>query len=111
MLKTFPNRTPEFGHEIFHVQTGSGDTVGYLWIGQDQSDDPNAWWVWDVVIDADQRSRGFGREAMRLAEDVARSRGARSLGLSVFGFNSRARALYESLGYETTSIKMRKTLI
>jgi predicted GNAT family acetyltransferase len=30
--------------------------------------------------------------------------------LSVFGFNTTARSLYESLGYETTSIKMVKKL-
>jgi ribosomal protein S18 acetylase RimI-like enzyme len=111
MLTTFPHRAPEPGHQVFHVVADSGDTVGYLWIGPDLSADPNAWWVWDIVIDADQRSRGFGRKAMRLGENVARSQGAQSLGLSVFGFNRQARALYESLGYETTSVKMRKSLI
>lgn len=47
---------------------------------------------------------------MRLAEDYARSQRALTLGLSVFGFSHSARGLYESLSYETTSIKMRKNL-
>jgi len=69
-----------------------------------------SWWVWDVVIDPEHRGQGYGRAAMQLAETYAHARGARTLGLSVFGFNSAARGLYESLGYETTSVKMRKHL-
>ena len=30
--------------------------------------------------------------------------------LNVFGFNTTARGLYESLGYETTAVQMRKEL-
>lgn len=47
---------------------------------------------------------------MILAEGYARAHGGQTLGLNVFRFNNAARGLYESLGYETTSIKMRKTL-
>lgn len=47
---------------------------------------------------------------MILAEGYARAHGGQALGLNVFGFNNTARRLYESLGYETISIKMRKTL-
>lgn len=69
-----------------------------------------AWWVWDVLINADQRGQGYGRTAMVLGEEYARTQGAHSLGLSVFGFNIEARELYDSLGYETTSVKMLKKL-
>lgn len=88
----------------------AGEAVGYLWVGQDATTDASAWWVWDIVINADRRGRGYGRTAMLLGEEYARSRGARTLGLSVFGFNTGARRLYESLGYETTSVKMLKKL-
>lgn len=98
------------GHVVFDLLDGSEGTVGYLWVGPDTSDDPTAWWVWDVVVDTEHRGRGYGRQAMLLGEDYARSHGARTLGLSVFGFNTGARRLYESLGYETTSVKMAKTL-
>ncbi|WP_346426683.1 GNAT family N-acetyltransferase [Streptomyces sp. YIM 130001] len=63
-----------------------------------------------MVIDADQRGQGFGRAAMVLGEEYARAQGAHTLGLSVFGFNTGARGLYESLGYETTSVKLHKRL-
>ncbi|TFD21100.1 N-acetyltransferase [Cryobacterium sp. TMS1-13-1] len=111
IARSFPDGAPSPGNEVFHVMNEAGAAVGYLWIGQDVSADPGAWWVWDVVINADQRGQGFGRAAMLLGEEYARSQGAHSLGLSVFGFNTGARGLYNSLGYETTSVKMLKTLI
>jgi ribosomal protein S18 acetylase RimI-like enzyme len=111
MARSFPDGAQSPGNEVFHVMNEAGAAVGYLWIGQDVSADPGAWWVWDVVINPDQRGQGFGRAAMLRGEEYARSQGAHSLGLSVFGFNTGARGLYTSLGYETTSVKMLKTLI
>lgn len=110
MARSFPSGTPSPGHAVFDVVDDAGLTVGYLWIGPDVSGNHRSWWVWDIVIDADKRGRGFGRMAMVLGEEYARTQGAHTLGLSVFGFNTSARGLYESLGYETTSVKMRKRL-
>ncbi|MFE0173214.1 GNAT family N-acetyltransferase [Streptomyces sp. NPDC059002] len=110
MARCFPSGAPRPGHAVFDVVDDAGEAVGYLWIGPDTSDDDGAWWVWDVTIDADKRGRGFGRAAMVLGEEYARTQGAHTLGLNVFGFNTGARGLYESLGYETTTIKMRKAL-
>ena len=109
-LRSFPDGALSPGNEIFHVMSEAGEPVGYLWIGQDVSADPGAWWVWYIVINADQRGQGFGRAAMLLGQEYARIQGAHTLGLSVFAFNTGARALYESLGYETTSLKMLKKL-
>ena len=109
-LRSFPDGALSPGNEIFHVMSEAGEPVGYLWIGQDVSADPGAWWVWDIVINADQRGQGFGRAAMLLGQEYARIQGAHTLGLSVFAFNTGARGLYESLGYETTSLKMLKKL-
>ena len=111
MARSFPDGSPCPGNDVFHVLNEAGEAVGYLWIGQDVSADPGAWWVWDVVINPDQRGQGFGRAAMLLGEEYARLHGAHSLGLSVFGFNSGAQGLYNSLGYETTSVKMLKNLV
>jgi len=109
--RDFPGGRPTGGHAVFDLVDASGGAVGYLWIGPDTSDDPAAWWVWDVVVDAEHRGEGYGRQAMLLGEDYARAQGATTLGLSVFGFNTSARGLYESLGYETTSVKMAKPLV
>ncbi|MGP5641641.1 GNAT family N-acetyltransferase [Brachybacterium tyrofermentans] len=110
LAHAFPEQLPTTGQAVFDLTDASGDAVGYLWLGHDSSGDPTSWWVWDVVIDPEHRGQGYGRAAMQLAETYAHARGARTLGLSVFGFNSVARGLYESLGYETTSVKMRKHL-
>ena len=109
MAESFPQGRPRPGHAVLDV-VDAGEVVGYLWIGPADGDDPAAWWVWDVVVDQGRRGQGLGRAAMVLAEDYATSHGARTLGLSVFGFNVAARRLYESLGYDTTSVKMSKRL-
>ncbi|MEC3977715.1 GNAT family N-acetyltransferase [Amycolatopsis sp. H20-H5] len=110
IARSFPSGAPMPGHEVFDVVDDAGVSVGYLWIGPDTSSNAGAWWIWDIVIDADKRGQGFGRRAMVLGEEYARAHGAHTLGLSVFGFNKGARGLYESLGYETTSVKMLKKI-
>jgi len=108
--RAFPADAPTADNAVFHLTHDTDGTVGYLWIGRDSSGDPASWWVWDVVVEPEHRGKGYGRAAMRLAEDHARAAGARTLGLSVFGHNVAARGLYESVGYETTTVKMRKHL-
>ena len=110
MAPAFPDGHPAPGHAVFDVLDDAGQIVGYLWIGPDTSEDPAAWWVWDIEIDEAQRGHGYGRAAMVLGEDYARRQGARTLGLNVFGSNAVARSLYESLGYATTALQMRKPL-
>jgi len=110
MTEFFPDGAPVPGHEVFEVVDDAGAAVGYLWIGPDTSGDDGSWWIWDVLIEPEHRGRGLGREAMRLAEEHARAQGAHSIGLNVFAFNTAARGLYESLGYETASMRMGKRL-
>jgi ribosomal protein S18 acetylase RimI-like enzyme len=105
----FPGDEPGPGHLLYTVET-DGEPVGSLWLGPASGDRPGEWWVWDVTIDAPHRGRGAGRGAMMLAEGEARSNGATSLGLSVFGHNTVARHLYESLGYRAVAIRMSKDL-
>jgi len=97
------------GHYVYDVTDG-GEPVGSLWLGPQPGGSTDAWWVWDIAIDAEQRGRGIGRLAMTLAEGEVRRHGGTTLGLSVFGFNAPARGLYESLGYQTRSIQMSKNL-
>lgn len=110
MDSAFLQGHPTADNAVFNVYHENLGVVGYLWVGTDTSEDPAAWWIWDIVIDSDQRGKGLGRRTMLLAEDYARSMGARTLGLNVFGFNTTALELYKSVGYETTSLKMRKEI-
>lgn len=104
----FPHGVPAAGQHVFDV-VADGEPVGVLWIGVMDSAS-NDWWVFDVEISESQRGRGYGRAAMQLAETTAQELGAASIGLNVFGYNTIARHLYESLGYETTSVQMKKGL-
>jgi ribosomal protein S18 acetylase RimI-like enzyme len=108
LSELFPGGKPHPTHHIFDVVDGE-TVVGVLWIGP-RADDDTEWWVWDVEIAEEHRRRGFAREALLLGNDEARRLGATAIGLNVFGYNTGARDLYESLGFEVTATQMRKTL-
>lgn len=84
--------------------------VGTLWLAQRREGDAGEWFVYDIVLDEEFRGRGLGRQTMQAAEVYVTAQGGRRLGLNVFGPNVIARTLYESLGYKTLAIGMRKDL-
>jgi ribosomal protein S18 acetylase RimI-like enzyme len=111
MAILFPNGSPAPGQLLYQVIDDEDAVVGFLWIGPPMSEEPGAkYWVWNVEIEESYRGQGLGRAAMALAEDAARAHGATELGLSVFGHNPVARRLYESMGYVTKTVQMRKSL-
>ena len=107
--RCFPGGRPAAGQHVYRVERG-GQKAGVLWIGPQSATEPQRWWVHDIVIDEAMRGQGLGRQAMLLAEEEARARDSIELGLNVFGHNKTAVALYLSLGYEMTSMRMRKPL-
>ena len=108
LRRTFPDGSPAPG-QLAGRLVWDGQRVGELWVGQVGSD-PGRWWVWDVRVDEPFRGRGLGRQAMLLAEELATTNGAVSIGLNVFAHNTVARNLYTSLGYRESSVQMRKQL-
>ena len=86
----------------------SSDLV--LWLATRSPNGAQAGWIYDVEVDEAHRGKGYGREIMLLAERECRRRGLTSLRLNVFGPNTVAQRLYESLGYEITSQNMAKRL-
>jgi ribosomal protein S18 acetylase RimI-like enzyme len=100
--------TPD--HFIYAIEAG-GEVVGSLWLAARAGGDLGAsMFVYSVGIDEAHRGRGYGRDAMRLAEEEARVRGFDSVTLNVFGGNAVARGLYTSLGYREQAVFMRKDL-
>jgi ribosomal protein S18 acetylase RimI-like enzyme len=97
---------PADGHLIGALVVDTG-VVGHLWVGREDDAD---WMVWDIEIAPQHRGRGYGRQAMLLAEELARAEGGRRIELNVFGRNDVARALYRSLGYAEVSVHMRKDI-
>jgi ribosomal protein S18 acetylase RimI-like enzyme len=101
-------KTP--GQLVFRILAGD-EAVGWLWLAVPGPDfDRQMAWVYSIEVDSAYRGRGYGREAMLLAEGEARSHGMTSLGLNVHGQNKVARSLYDSLGYDVTAQQMKKPL-
>ena len=64
-----------------------------------------------IAIRDGWRGVGLGRLLMERLLEWMRGRGFKKAELAVFGTNSRARRLYESLGFETEGISRRHVLI
>jgi GNAT superfamily N-acetyltransferase len=83
--------------------------VGLAWVALEHGEKRGAW-IYDIEIVAGQRGKGYGRALLDAVEQLVLEHGVESIGLNVFAGNSFARKLYESTGYEATSIQMRKAL-
>ena len=84
-----------------------GIEVGILWLGERDG----AAFVFDVVAYAAHRGKGHGRTLMLLAEAQVVAAGRNRIALNVFAGNTPAERLYESLGYETTTYHLYKSLL
>jgi ribosomal protein S18 acetylase RimI-like enzyme len=109
----FPRLLPDGlateGNWLLRVLDRDGTDVGALWLGP-STDRAGVVHVFDIEIDAEHQGRGLGRAAMLAAEDLVRESGASEVTLNVFGFNERARRLYDSLGYQVVRTYMIKKL-
>jgi ribosomal protein S18 acetylase RimI-like enzyme len=94
------------GHHFFFLEA-VGERVGSLWVAEERRETGPLLWVYDLWIEPTARGRGFGRQAMLLAEQEARHLDQERIGLHVFRDNHAARALYLSLGYEVTTASER----
>ncbi len=95
--------TPE--HHLWTVRAGD-DEVGDLWLRVRPLSAEVEAYVFDVELVPEARGRGLGRATMLAAEDAARGLGATVMRLNVFGHNSPAVRLYESLGYVVAGATM-----
>lgn len=84
--------------------------VGFVWIQLRGIGSRRRAYVCDIVVEPDQRGKGFGKQIMLAVEKLMPDLGVSKIGLHVFGYNEAAIALYKSLGYITTDLEMEKTL-
>jgi ribosomal protein S18 acetylase RimI-like enzyme len=94
---------------VAHVD-GIREPVGTLWLEVRQRSRGPHVFVMELHVEPSHRRHGLGAAMMRAAEDVARSVGAESIGLHVFGSNDAARSLYRSLGYREAEVLLAKPL-
>ncbi|MCI4325680.1 MAG: GNAT family N-acetyltransferase [Thermoplasmata archaeon] len=94
-------------HSFFQIASDpAGERVGDLWLAIE----PRGGFVYDLNVYEPFRRKGYAEQAMRLAEGVARDRGASKISLHVFAENRGARKLYVKLGYSETNVMMSKPL-
>lgn len=98
------------GNFVFYA-ISDGNSVGKLWLSTTKRADKTEWSIYDIETFVDYRGKGFGREIMLAAERYVLAAGGDAMYLSVFGNNTPARKLYESLEYETIRLAMKKNLI
>lgn len=84
------------GNEWAVVDAG-GVAVATIWLNHDSRMVPS--FVYSVEVRPDHRGNGYGRAAMHAGEALTIRAGHSHLGLNVFGHNTVAMRLYDSLGY------------
>ncbi len=97
-------------NHVFAVHAPEGGVVGALWLAAIERAGVRTAYVYDIHIHEPFRKQGHARRAFKALESIAASLGLSTIGLHVFAYNTAARALYESLGYATTSVNMQKQL-
>jgi len=105
----FENDIPNDSQRIFDV-LDDDVAIGSLWLAKREEGNSGEWFIYDIVIDPEHRGKGLGRSTMQAAEEYVRSEGGTRLALNVFGPNTVARKLYESMGYSVLAIGMKKEL-
>lgn len=86
--------------------------IACLWIGNaiDQASGERHAHIFLLYVAPNHRCKGIGAALMRYAENWAKARGDRQIGLQVFQSNQPALNLYRALGYQTQSLWMVKPL-
>jgi GNAT superfamily N-acetyltransferase len=107
--RLLPDGLATAGHHLFAAYDGD-EHVGMLWLRIEDKPDGLHAFGFDFSVRESLRRGGYGRAIMVAAEELCRERGVASVGLNVFGQNAGARSLYEQMGFEVTSVQMRKWL-
>lgn len=85
------------GKDLYYLLTDGSEVLGYGMLRgwDDGYEVPSL----GIVIDPALQGRGYGRMLMQFLHAAAKYRGARRIRLSVSRENTKAKALFESLGY------------
>lgn len=106
---------PDTPGAVLRILAHGGTDVGTLWLalrmGEPGAAEDGEAYVFAVEVAEEHRGHGHGRTLMLAAERESLAHGAHSVGLRVFGGNTPALRLYESLGYEPTEYELYKPLL
>ncbi|WP_130442934.1 GNAT family N-acetyltransferase [Kribbella rubisoli] len=96
---------PATENQLIWIALAGDEPVGNLWISTARVP-----FIYAIEVDSNQRGKGYGRAIMLAGEEECRRLGHKQLDLNVFGDNTTAIGLYDSLGYTVISQQMRKEL-
>ena len=99
------------GMHLWTAESGDpAEPVGLGWIELRRRAAGVSAWIYDIRVNPSRRGEGLGRGIMDGLHDEARELGATSISLNVFGHNTTAIHLYDSLGYRVTAQQMKRDL-
>lgn len=103
-------QTPIWWVEVMDRPAASA--VACLWVGNaiDQVEGDRVTHIFLLYVSPQHRRLGIGSALVTHAENWARARGDRQIGLQVFLFNKPALNLYQKLGFQSESVLMVKSL-
>jgi ribosomal protein S18 acetylase RimI-like enzyme len=113
------DRLREDGHEVLVARAADdGSHVGWVWLSPAEflgPDHERTRWLSQITVNESCRGRGWGRAILDAVETHAALSGFDQLWLRVYDWNTVARQLYRSNGYElaakfATDAHMRKRL-
>lgn len=115
---SLPHEGPTEGHRIWKAVDGRGERVGWIWVGPPPVKTlnlPTRRWLYQITVEPAERRQGYGRAMLEAVEQLLASEGVRDLYLNVFRWNTAARSLYDSSGYNVvydgdTETGMKKSL-
>jgi ribosomal protein S18 acetylase RimI-like enzyme len=96
------------GHELLWAVDADGQRIGLAWLYINGM--MRQAFLYQIEVFEPFRRRGLGRELLAAAEELATSRGARTIALNVFATNQPAIGLYQAAGFATVSQSMCKLL-
>jgi len=106
--RLLPNGLETPNNFLYSILNDS-EIIGYIWFGTDNENSSMAF-IFDFEIYKAYQNRGFGSKTLDLVSRETKNMGFTSLGLHVFGSNSRAIHVYQKSGFNITDIKMQKKL-
>lgn len=96
----------------FFIAEVDGVRAGLLWFGikHNHISGQEEGWIYNVTVCEPFRGRGIAKRLLARAEEFARTQGHTTIGLSVAVHNHIAQELYQTAGYETSNLILRKCL-
>ncbi len=110
LLRWLDGKEPDL---VAHVAVDGGDSivgVAVVRLGKELLSHAPSAHLEVLAVAKETEGRGIGKALVTAAEKTARALGAEAMTLHVFGVNTRARRMYETLGYEGELIRYIKEL-